>query len=88
MKVKYRGGSVEVKQMSNGCQLLHISKISDERETKSVKRMLMMLVRKKYEIFWRSTEFCELLYFMENPAAPTLLVTVRCQTLYLLEILA
>ena len=49
VKVKCRGGSVEVKQMSNGCQLLHISKISDERETKSVKRMLMMLVRKRYE---------------------------------------
>ena len=33
------GGSVEVKQMSNGCQLvLHISKISDESETRSAKR--------------------------------------------------
>ena len=31
-----------MKQMSNGCQLLHISKISDERETKSTKRSMMV----------------------------------------------
>ena len=93
VKVKCKGGgSVEVKQMSNRCQLLHISKISDEKETKSVKRMLMMLVRKNPKLIkaWNYLDQHRILWsshFMDDPAAPTRLVTVRCQTLYLLEIL-
>ena len=102
-KVKCRIGSVEVKKWKWNAEeeeVLRWNKWATAASCCTSQKSLMRGKQKVWrecwwcwlvksmKIIWTSTEFCELWYVMENPAAPTLLVTVRCQTLYLLEILA